>query len=100
MAKETEEKKRKKRPTAEKRDLQNKKRRFENKIFKSRVRTAIRKFEDELNKSEELGTQESLNSVYKLLDKGVKKGIFKLNKASRTKSRLTTKASAKSKAIA
>ena len=95
MAKETEKKKKTKRPTAKKRDIQNEKRRFANKIFKSQVRTAIRKFEDTLAKGDEVLTTESLNNVYALMDKGVKKGVFKINKASRTKSRLTARAMAK-----
>ncbi len=94
MAKQ-EEKKKVKRPTALKRDLQNKKRRLNNKMYKSRVKTAIRKFQDSLIKGEEAVTKEQLNEVYSLLDKGVKKGVYKLNKASRTKSRLTVRAVAK-----
>ncbi len=94
MAKE--EKKKIKRPTAQKRDIQNSKKRLANRIFKSCVRTAIRKFEESLTKGDEKISQDLLNDVYALMDKGVKNGVFKLNKASRTKSRLTAKKSAKS----
>lgn len=81
-----------KRPTPLKRDEQNEKRRLSNKIYKSQVRTAIRAFEDTLQAEDKSGSQEKLSHVYSLLDKCVKKGIFKLNKASRTKARLAARA--------
>jgi len=87
-----EEKAKKKRPTAVKRMVQSEKRREQNKAFKSRVRTAIRRFEASLTKGDQAQIDQSLSSVYSLVDKAVKLGIFKLNKASRTKSRLTAKA--------
>lgn len=90
MAKEAE--KKVKRPTALKRDLQNEKRRLNNKIYKSRVRTAIRAFEDTLGKGDQEQTSEKLNTIYSILDKCVKVGVFKINKASRTKSRLAARA--------
>lgn len=92
MAKEKEaEAKKVKRPTALKRDIQNAKRRMNNKIYKSRVRTAIRHFHETVEKGETAAIQERLNEVYSLLDKCVKTGVYKLNKASRTKSRLTAR---------
>jgi small subunit ribosomal protein S20 len=84
-----------KRPTALKRDLQSKKRRLNNKIYKSRVRTAIRAFQETLTKGDQADTTTKLNEVYSILDKCAKKGVFKLNKASRTKSRLAARAVAK-----
>lgn len=78
-----------KRPTALKRDMQNEKRHERNKAFKSQVKTAIRSLkETEGSKNEEL-LKEKLSTVYSLMDKGVKRGVFKPNKASRTKSRLS-----------
>jgi len=91
MAKEKETKK--KRPTAEKRNLQNKKRRIENRISSSQMRTAIRRFEEALDQKD-AGLQEKLNNVYSILDKNVKKGVIKHNKASRTKARLAAKTAA------
>lgn len=88
MAKE-EVKKKVKRPTALKRDVQNAKRRQANKNYKSRVRTAVRHFHETLEKDGAQQAQTSLNEVYSILDKCVKTGVFKLNKASRTKARLT-----------
>lgn len=90
-----EETKKTRRPTAQKRDMQSEKRRLNNRMYKSNVRTAIRQFQETLSKGDEAATKESLNSVYSLLDKCVKKGVFKLNKASRTKSRLTARMFAK-----
>lgn len=93
MAKQEE--KKTKRPTALKRDLQNKKRRMNNRVYKSRVRTAIRSFQETLAKGDQAATAEKLNEVYSILDKCAKKGVFKVNKVSRTKSRLAARAVAK-----
>lgn len=85
-----------KRPTPLKRDIQNEKKRERNKSFKTNVKSAIRNFEAAMPKGDEAVIKEKLNQVYSLMDKGVKRGIFKLNKASRTKARLTARAFAKS----
>lgn len=97
MAKQEDKKaeKKTKRPTALKRDLQNKKRRMDNRVYKSRVRTAIRSFQESIEKGDQTVTTEKLNEVYSILDKCAKKGVFKLNKVSRTKSRLAARAVAK-----
>lgn len=96
MAKEEAAKKAKeRRPTPLKRDLQNEKRRLRNKSFKSSVRSAIRRFDETLPKGEQAQIQVELNNVYSLMDKGVKRGVYKLNKASRTKARLAARAVAK-----
>jgi len=77
-----------KRPTAKKRDIQNERKQLRNKAFKSSVKTATKSFlQDAKNTA-------ALNTVYALLDKGVKKGIFHANKAAREKSKLAKKASA------
>lgn len=90
---EEQEKKKVRRPSALKRDMQNEKRRLMNKSFKSNVRTAMRTFEEALEKKESASIQTALNSVYSLMDRGVKRGLFKPNKASRTKARLAAKIS-------
>ena len=87
--------KKKKRPTAEKRMIQNTKRRAANNAFKSQVRTAVRRFKESLDQEDMAARKERLSTVYSLLDKGVKKNIFKLNYASRIKSRLTANMAAK-----
>jgi len=43
-------------------------------------------------KKDEAQIKDTLSAVYGMMDRGVKKGIFKQNKASRTKSRLAAKA--------
>ena len=88
MANQEKEAKKTKRPTALKRDLQSKRRRLGNKIYKSRVRTAIRAFHESLEKNDPVQVTEKLNAAYSILDKCVQKGVFKINKAGRTKSRL------------
>jgi len=89
------EEKKVKRPTAQKRDLQNEKRRLSNKTYKSRVRTSIRAFQDSIGKGSEAETTQKLNEIYSIWDKCAKKAIFKINKVSRTKSRLAARAFAK-----
>lgn len=85
---------RKKRPTALKREIQNCKKRLANKTFKSRVRTAVRRFEEALQAPSREGIEERLSLVYSLMDKGVKKGVFKQGKSDRTKSRLSARLTA------
>lgn len=79
-----------KRPTAQKRDIQSRKKQLLNKAFKSKVRTAVKSYTVSAEKNE-AGAKEALNTVYALLDKGVKKGIFHINKASRQKAKLSKK---------
>lgn len=93
MAKEEE--KKVKLSTALKRDLQNEKRRLINKTYKSRVRTAIRAVQEAVTKGDQASTEAKLNEAYSILDKCAKKGVFKVNKVSRTKSRLAARVVAK-----
>lgn len=90
MAEEKKENVKVKRPTALKRDIQNEKRRLENRSFKARVTTAIRSLEKEIAVKAPTA-KEKLQELQALIDKGAKKGIFKMNKASRLKSRFTSK---------
>lgn len=92
MAKETKSEKKEKIPTPIKRAKQNEKRRLINKSHRSTVRTAVIAFEAALKSGDSKATKACLNSVFSLMDKGVKKGIYPLNRASRTKARLTAKA--------
>lgn len=85
------EKKKTKRPTAQKRDIRNSKQRLINKVFKSQVRTTMRSFEEALKGNDKEKIQQSLSSVYSMMDKGVKRGIYKHNKAARVKARTTQK---------
>jgi len=89
MAEEGKEAKKKKHPTAQKRIIQSQKRRALNRSFKSSVRTAINAFEKALSDGEKEKMQSALNTVYSLMDKGVKKGVYKENKAARVKSHVS-----------
>ena len=80
-----------KRPTAKKRDIQSAKRRLRNRSFKSKVKTAIRSFEKDVTEKNDESAKARLGVIYSLLDKGVKLGIYKLNKASRDKSRFSNR---------
>lgn len=95
MAKDTGEKKRTKRPTALKRDIQNAKKRQINKAFKSKLRTAIRRFQESLSGDDQDVVTEKLNEAYSMLDKAVKRNLMKINAASRKKSRLAAHVAAK-----
>lgn len=95
MAKEKKEAKKTRRPTAQKRDIQNEKKRVINKQFKSEMRTSVRHFMESLKDGDKGMIQEKLNGVYGMLDKAVKRGLIKINAASRKKSRLAAKAAAK-----
>jgi small subunit ribosomal protein S20 len=78
-------------PSAKKRDKQNLKARLRNRSFKATVKTALRSFEEAVTKGDKSAMQQSLSAVFSLMDKGVKTGCYKLNKAARTKSRLASK---------
>lgn len=97
MAKEESKEKKAKtrRPSAQKRDIQSVKRRVRNKTFKASMRTTIRKFEEALQKGDASVSKKQLNEVYSVVDKGVKFGIIKQNKADRTKARMTAHLAAK-----
>ncbi len=81
-----------KRPTAEKRMLQNEKARKRNRERKSKIRTAIRRFEEAVTLADAAKVKESLGTAFSTIDKGVKGGVLNINKAARMKARLTAKA--------
>lgn len=89
MAKETKKKEKARVPTPLKREKQAAARNMRNRVFKSKVKTTIRKFEAAV--AGEGDAQESLKAIYSLMDKGVKKGVFPANKASRTKARMAAR---------
>ncbi|ATZ18055.1 30S ribosomal protein S20 [Mesoplasma melaleucae] len=70
-----------------KRVLTNEKSRTANKAIKSEIRTAIKKALA-AKKDESTDAKDLINHAVSLVDKGVKKGILKPNKAAREKSRL------------
>lgn len=79
------------RPTAQKRDLQNAKKRLANRSFKARVRTAVRNFEKEVEAKNETQAKEQLSAIFSLLDKGVKHSIYTVNKVGRLKSKFASR---------
>lgn len=85
------EEKKVRRPQALKRAEQSEKRRLINKSFKAAVRSILRDFEDALKAPDADARKKALSDVYSLLDKGVKKGIYKANTASRTKARMAAR---------
>lgn len=98
MAEESKDKKKEvkvKRSSAQKRVLQSEKNRIRNKDMKSRVRTAIRSLEASLEGQAGKTSEECMREVYSLIDKAVKSGVWKINKGSRTKSRLMARVAAK-----
>lgn len=97
MAEEKESAKKIKRPQAKKRLIQSEKKRLINKSFKSVVRTALNNFDTSLSSKEEGSIKAALSNVYSVMDSGVKRGVFKINKAKRAKERAAAKVAALSK---
>lgn len=91
MAKDEEKKevKKTKRPTAQKRELQNEKRRLANKANRSRIRSEVKSYQKVCSTESQPVIQESVQKLHSSIDKAAKKGLFSVNKASRMKSRLT-----------
>jgi small subunit ribosomal protein S20 len=78
------------RSSAQKRALQSEKRRLANRSYRAKVATAIRGYKDALEQKKSADeTKQKLNLIFSLMDRGVKKGIYKPGKAARTKSRLS-----------
>ncbi len=75
--------------SSEKRVRQAEKRRLRNRMWKSRVKTAIKKFREALEGGKPVEEVKSLlQEAVSLIDKARVKGVFHRNKASREKSRL------------
>ena len=80
-----------KRPTSQKRLLQNEKKRISNKAAKTRIKTAIKTFCGLLTEKKVEDAKVLLNEINSLIDKATKKNIHKLNKSSRMKAQLAKK---------
>lgn len=81
--------------SSKKRILINKRNYLQNRFYKSSIKTLIKIFLKNLkiyktsqNREDKLKAQETLNCIYSLIDKGIKKNIFHKNTGSRKKSRL------------
>jgi small subunit ribosomal protein S20 len=95
--KDTKEEKKVKKATALKRQEQSEKKRVQNKAFRSKVRTAFKGFLTSLSQKDTKKQIDAFSEIASLLDKGVNKGIFKKNKASRLKARMSVRLQAASK---
>ena len=91
---EEEKKGKERRPQAKKRDIQNAKHRLHNRAFKSKSSGAMRSLRTSIA-SKDASSKEQLKALYSIMDKGVKTGLFKLNKANRIKSKLSRQLAAK-----
>ncbi|MBM4326568.1 MAG: 30S ribosomal protein S20 [Deltaproteobacteria bacterium] len=80
-------------PSALKRMRQTKKKRLRNKSYKSKVRTVVKKYLTSVENKESIGPEE-LRQAVSLLHKGVCKGIYHRNTASRTIARLSRRLTA------
>ena len=86
-----EKKKKQRKPTAVKRNLQSEKRNQKNKEFKSSAKTAIKDYKKAIEDKEAKEViSKKLNLVNSLMDKAVKKKIYKKNKVNRVKSQLSS----------
>ncbi len=83
--------KKQKRPTPQKRQLQSERSRVQNKALRSRLRTSVKAFLDSIKSGNKDQQMKCYSEVSSLVDKGVNKGVFKKNKASRVKARLSAR---------
>ncbi len=74
--------------SAEKRERQNAKRRMHNRMAKSTVRTAIKKFNAAVAAGNKEDAQTAMALSFKLLDTAAGNGVLHRNTASRKKSRM------------
>lgn len=74
--------------SAEKRMRQSEKRREHNKTIKSRMRTAVRNFEQALEEGDLEDAEELLRTAESQLDRAATKGVIPKNRASRKVGRL------------
>jgi small subunit ribosomal protein S20 len=78
-------------PQSEKRARQNDRRAVVNKVRRSRIRTFLRKVEEAIASGDKEAAQAALKSAQPELMRGVTKGIFHKNTASRKMSRLASR---------
>lgn len=65
-----------------------------NRARKSRIKSAVRKFDDAVTKKDAASAEKALVSVLKMVDQVAAKGTMHKNAAARTKSRLQRKLNA------
>jgi small subunit ribosomal protein S20 len=75
--------------SAEKRILQNERRRERNRAFRSRMRTAVKRLRTAIDGGDAEAAKELLPPTLQVIDETAQKGIVHRNTAARSKSRLT-----------
>lgn len=75
-------------PSAEKRNRQTQKRRIRNQTIRSRVKSAVRKVREAVERGEAAAAEEAFQVAARVLDKASSKGVVHGNAASRKISRL------------
>lgn len=75
--------------SAEKRILQNERRRERNRAFRSRMRTAVKRLRTAIDSGDADAAKQLLGDTLQVIDETAQKGIVHRNTASRQKSRLT-----------
>jgi small subunit ribosomal protein S20 len=86
-----EEKKKVTQTSAHKRQIQNEKRRVQNKAVRSRLKTTVKDLLEAVKTKDTSSKQNLIQEVYSQVDKAAKKGIYSRNKANRLKSQLGTR---------
>lgn len=74
--------------SAQKRHDQSEKRRVRNKAIRSRVRTGVKTFRTAVSNADSASAETSYQSVTRLMDAAVSKGVYHRNTVARLKSRL------------
>jgi len=77
--------------SAKKRVQVTEKRTLRNRRVKSMVKSAIKRFEETLNKGDTETAKEDLRRANRMIDKAVSKGVIHKNTAARKKSRMNAK---------
>ena len=90
MANDTQDKAKKaKIASCKKRELQDARKRLQNRAFKSQIRSTIKLVRDAAQSGDQAQQKQALSTIFSLVDKAVNRSIFKRNKANRIKARLT-----------
>ena len=76
--------------SAEKRHRQSEKRRLRNRVFKTKTRNLAKKLTSAIESDSKEEALEHYRQLMSMLDKGVSKGVFHKNTASRKKSRMNS----------
>ena len=75
--------------SAEKRILQNERRRDRNRAYRSRMRTAVKRLRTAVESGDAEVAKELLPGTLRVIDESAQKGVIHRNTAARSKSRLT-----------